>query len=506
MKTIWNRAFALILIINIGSKPVAQQVFHEQYRPQIHFSPQQHWINDPNGMVFYNGVYHLFFQYYPDSTIWGPMHWGHATSKDLIHWKQQPIALYPDSLGYIFSGSAVVDKNNTSGLGATGQVPIVAIFTSHNAAREKLHVNDYENQSIAYSLDNGVKWTKYDANPVLKNPGITDFRDPKVMWYGPQKKWIMTLATKDRVTFFSSKDLKNWKKESEFGKDSGAHGGVWECPDLFSSEDNGKSVWVLIVNINPGGPNLGSGTQYFIGSFDGHKFTTTQKQTKWLDYGPDDYAGITWSNTGNRKIFLGWMSNWLYANQVPTIKWRNAMTIPRELKIQHVGDDILVASQPVKELAEIKEGPAIAENIVVNEKVDFTPKIKELKIPCRIDLTINGLKDFYIELSNYIGEQLVIGYDKKNNQYFIDRTQSGKTGFQKDFSERHTAPRFAKNEKMNLSLIMDESSIELFADDGLSVMTEIFFPDKSFNNMTMHTSDKVLTGKWSYTKYKSIWN
>jgi len=507
MKNLRNSVFVVFFFSFVFSfNCYSQELYHEEYRPQIHFSPQAHWTNDPNGMVYYKGVYHLFFQYYPDSTIWGPMHWGHAISRDLIHWKEQPIALYPDSLGYIFSGSAVVDKNNTSGLGKNGAVPLVALFTSHNPIVEKADKADYENQSMAYSLDDGKTWGKYAHNPVLKNPGITDFRDPKVMWYEPQKKWIMTLATKDRVTFFSSHDLINWKKESEFGENAGAHSGVWECPDLFSLNDNGKQVWILIVNINPGGPNVGSGTQYFIGSFDGNKFLTSSNQTKWLDYGPDDYAGITWSNTGNRKIFLGWMSNWLYANQVPTIKWRNAMTIPRELKIQHVGKDILVVSEPVKELAEIMGKPAIAKNFVVNGTLDVIPKIKDLKFPCRFDLTIKSIKDFYLVLSNDIGEQLVIGYDKKNNQYYIDRTKSGKTDFQKDFASRPTSPRIASSKTMNISLVIDVSSVELFADHGLSIVTEIFFPDKPFNKMSIHSEDELPIAKWSYAEYKSIWN
>src|SRR5450432_732226 len=333
-----QKSFLIICILIMplfGSNVLAQsnKMMDEQYRPQVHFTPKAHWTNDPNGMVFYKGVYHLFFQYYPDSTVWGPMHWGHATSSDLIHWKQQPIALYPDSLGYIFSGSAVVDYHNTSGFGKNGQVPLIAIFTHHDPKGEKEKRNDFQNQSIAYSNDHGKTWIKYAGNPVLKNPGIRDFRDPKVMWYEPGKEWIMTLATGDRVTFYSSPDLKSWKMESDFGSDAGAHGGGWECPDLFTLDADGKKVWILIANLNPGGPNKGSGTQYFLGDFDGNKFTPFSTKTKWLDYGPDDYAGITWSNTGNRKIFIGWMSNWMYANLVPSIKWRNAMTIPRELRV-----------------------------------------------------------------------------------------------------------------------------------------------------------------------------
>jgi fructan beta-fructosidase len=477
----------------------------EVYRPQIHFSPKAHWINDPNGMVYYNGTYHLFFQYHPYSSIWGPMHWGHATSKDMIHWKEQPIALYPDSVGTIFSGSAVVDKNNTSGFGKKGQIPLVAIYTSHNHIGEKEGRNDYQNQSIAYSNDEGKTWIKYSSNPVLKNPGITDFRDPKVMWYEPQKKWIMTLATKDCITFYSSKDLKSWMKESEFGAVAGAHGGVWECPDLFTLDNNGKKVWVLIVSINPGGPNKGSATQYFIGDFNGKTFTPSHTDTRWIDYGPDNYAGITWSNTGNRKIFLGWMSNWMYANVVPTETWRNAMTIPRELKLKHVGKDIFIASLPVSELSKIQSQPVIVSNLKINDRIDIADKTGKVNLPCRINLNLEELKDFSLIISNEIGEELIIGYDKNKNQYFIDRTKSGKTDFQKEFAGRHVASRFTNNNKMNISLIIDVSSVELFADDGLTVMTEILFPNEPYNQIHIESSDNIVIKKIEYINLKSIW-
>src|SRR4051812_15309914 len=239
--------YLLILVIISACKNHQQALvkgsYREQYRPQVHFSPKEKWMNDPNGMVYFDGQYHLFYQYYPGGTVWGPMHWGHATSKDLIHWQHQPIALYPDSLGYIFSGSAVVDSNNTSGFGVDGKVPLVAIFTHHNPAGEKAEQSNYQNQSLAYSLDEGKTWTKYTDNPVLKNPGIKDFRDPNVRWHDEVKKWVMTLARKDRITFYSSPDLKNWTKESEFGEKLGAHGGVWECPDLMPFTVDGNEVW-----------------------------------------------------------------------------------------------------------------------------------------------------------------------------------------------------------------------------------------------------------------------
>jgi fructan beta-fructosidase len=477
----------------------------EQHRPQIHFSPKEKWMNDPNGMVYHNGVYHLFYQHHPYSSIWGPMHWGHATSRDLVHWKHEPIALYPDSLGTIFSGSAVVDKNNTTGFGKNGQVPLVAIFTHHDANGEKGGRNDFQNQSLAYSLDNGKTWVKYNGNPVLKNPGITDFRDPKVMWYEPQKKWVMTLATKDRITFYSSPDLKDWKKESEFGSDRGAHGGVWECPDLFALDHNGKKVWVLIVSINPGGPNKGSATQYFVGDFDGTNFAASHSDIRWIDYGPDDYAGITWSNTGNRKIFLGWMSNWLYANEVPTTTWRNAMTIARDLKLKQVGNDLYIASKPVPELSKIQLKPVVLQTINVTNNTDITKRIGGLSLPCRINLATDDIKDISLVISNDAGEELSIGFDKKENQYFIDRAKSGKADFNKEFAARHVAPKIATGKKMDMTLIIDVSSIELFADDGLTVMTSVFFPEKPFKKIHVQSADNAVIKKLEFSKLKSIW-
>ncbi len=294
----------------------------EQHRPHFHFTPESMWMNDPNGMVYYEGEYHLFYQHHPDDVVWGPMHWGHAVSTDLVHWEHLPIALYPDEYGYIFSGSAVVDWKNTSGFGSKHNPPLIAIFTYHDVDGEQAGNNDYQTQGIAYSIDKGRSWTKYENNPVLPNPGIKDFRDPKVIWYEPDQKWIMTLAAHDNVRFYSSPNLKDWIFESEFGKGIGAHGGVWECPDLFPMELDGTQKWVLLVSLNDGGPNGGSGTQYFIGDFDGKTFINdnSKNQILWLDYGRDNYAGVTWSDIPDedgRRIFMGWMSNWSYAEVVP---------------------------------------------------------------------------------------------------------------------------------------------------------------------------------------------
>jgi len=489
---------------SVKKQPESAISFKEPHRPQLHFTPATGWMNDPNGMVYYNGTYHLFYQHYPDSTVWGPMHWGHATSTDMVHWTHQPIALYPDSLGYIFSGSAVVDSFNTSGFGKNGKTPLVAIFTHHDPKGEKAGRNDFQVQSLAYSLDEGKTWTKYSGNPVLNNPGIRDFRDPKVSWHEPTKKWIMTLATLDHVTFYSSPNLKDWTRESAFGNEAGAHGGVWECPDLFPLDYNGEKVWVLIVNINPGGPNGGSATQYFTGTFDGHTFTPYGTDTRWLDYGPDDYAGITWSNTGHRKIFLGWMSNWQYANVVPTEKWRSATTVARDLSLEKMGTEFRVRSLPVPELNAIAGKPVILENI---DATNYELRVKTGKLngPVQVKITADTIKSFSISFSNSSGEKVLVGYDKSSNQYYIDRTASGKTAFEKSFAAKPGAPRLSTASNLDMVLVLDVASVELFADNGLSVMTSVFFPNASYENVSLQSADHLKIKSLQYTPLNRIW-
>ncbi len=492
-----------ILIASCGSHKTetttVNQDYDQPYRPQIHFSPKAKWMNDPNGMVYFNDVYHLFFQFYPDSTVWGPMHWGHATSKDLIHWKEQPIALFPDSLGYIFSGSAVVDSNNTSGFGKDGKIPLVAIFTHHDPKGEKEGSTTFQNQSIAYSLDEGQTWTKYTNNPVLKNPGIKDFRDPKVSWYEPAKKWIMTLATLDRITFYSSKDLKTWTKESEFGQTFGAHGGVWECPDLFPLDYNGEKIWVLLVSINPGGPNRGSATQYFTGKFDGTAFTPFQTDARWIDYGADDYAGVTFSNTGNRKIFIGWMNNWLYANRVPTNEWRGATTIPRELRLEKMDDKYYLASQPVKELEIIQEDPILLQNFTAS---DYSISAKPG--PFKLSLSTDTIKSCNIVFTNNAAEKLDIAFEKFTNEYFITRRAAGNSTFDPTFASLHKAPRLTTAANADITLVVDRASIELFADNGLTVMTEIYFPSQPWSKISL-ISEGMVVKELKLIPLKGIW-
>jgi fructan beta-fructosidase len=460
-------------------QPDAKLTNENLYRPRFHFTPAKGWMNDPNGMIFLNGQYHLFFQHYPDSTVWGPMHWGHATSSDLVQWKEQPIALYPDSIGMIFSGSAVLDKNNTSGLGRGGVAPLVAIFTQHYMPGEKAGKTDFQNQSIAYSLDEGKTWTKYAGNPVLKTPNLKDFRDPKVIWHEPTQKWIMNLAVADHVEFYSAPNLINWTKESEIGKNLFAHGGVWECPDLLSFNHFGKTVWVLLVSMNPGGPNGGSATQYIVGDFDGHEFKPYTTDIKWMDYGPDNYAGVTFSNLGGRNILIGWMSNWNYANVVPTEKWRSAMTVPRELSLVKQAsnsNEFLLLSTPVKELK--------------NAFVQIMSK--ENVIPNRIDIKDIKATHFEIILSNTYNEKLIIGYHADKKQFYIDRTNAGVSNFNQGFAAVAVAPRLTlSNDYMDLSILLDKTSIELFADGGRTVMTALFFPTFPYTKWEIKSKEKI---------------
>lgn len=467
----------------------------ELYRPSYHFTPSAHWMNDPNGLVYYAGEYHLFYQYYPKASVWGPMHWGHAVSKDLFHWKHLPIALYPDSLGYIFSGSAVIDHDNTSGLGTKINPPMVAIFAYHNPKLEKSGSNQYQYQGMAYSLDKGRTWKKYNHNPVVPNvEKLRDFRDPKVLWDVQIKKWILTLAAGDEVEFYSSSNLIDWKKESGFGKNIGAHGGVWECPDMFPMvvKNTGEKKWVLLVSINPGGPNGGSATQYFVGNFDGNQFTPDDMQTRWLDYGKDNYAGVTWSDipsVDGRRLFLGWMSNWQYGTQVPTEKWRSSMTTPRELTLVKSGTGYILASNPVREIAKIQTRSVVIQPQTIHNNVDITKsvpfRLSKTELILNLKIGEQSPAKFGIKLSNDLNESLIAGYDITTGQLFVDRTQSGKVGFSKDFPAIVTAPCKLDNNTLQLHILLDEASIEIFAQQGKTVLTNIFFPSQPYSKLSL---------------------
>ncbi|MCZ8517914.1 MULTISPECIES: glycoside hydrolase family 32 protein [Paenibacillus] len=467
-------------------------LYQETYRSQFHFTPPANWLNDPNGMVYYDGEYHLFYQHHPNGTTWGPMHWGHAVSTDLTHWEHLPVALKPDRHGLIFSGSAVVDWEDSSGF-FSGRPGLVAVFT---------HADQYpdtdrprQRQSLAYSLDRGRTWTMYEGNPVLVQEQITDFRDPKVFWYGPGRTWVMVLAAGDRVQFYTSPDLKEWAFASEFGAAEGSHDGVWECPDLMELPVDGQAgltKWVLIVSIgdHPECPE-GSRTQYFVGSFDGRQFTNdaSPDTVLWLDHGRDNYAGVTWSDTNREdggRLFIGWMSNWKYANLTPTSSWRSAMTLPRVLSLKTVLFGVRLVQEPVTELQKLRVEGTQWEDITVTPGVNLLAGLNSAtyEIECEFDLC--GAIELGLKLRQSEREETVVGYNAAARTLFIDRSRSGETGFHPAFGCRHEAPLETQDGKLKLRLFVDHASVEVFAGDGEIVMTDQIFPDPSSTGLELY--------------------
>ncbi|MCM4155477.1 glycoside hydrolase family 32 protein [Gramella sp. AN32] len=465
---------------------VTNSIASDPYRPNFHFTPKEKWMNDPNGLVYQNGKYHLFFQHYPDSTVWGPMHWGHAVSEDLLNWKEKPIALYPDSLGYIFSGSAVIDEKNTAGFGKNA---MVAIFTYHSPEIEKTGSDKFQTQGIAYSLDEGETWKKYEGNPVIENPGIRDFRDPKVFWNKNLEKWQMLLAAKDHIEIFESPDLKNWEKLSDFRFNDQPELGVWECPDLFqlAVENSDEKKWVMIISHGgESSPNGGSGTRYFVGEFDGEKFTTEQKESQWLDYGTDNYAGVSFNNLpDDRRIVIGWMSNWNYATTTPTKAWRSAMTLPRELELVKNNNGYNLKTTPVQELASISENIKMQKN--TTEK-GLEIKSEELSNSI-ISFEIENPDGFKVVLLNDSGNSFKMGYE--NETFYTNRKNSGIVDFNEKFTEKEPQEiPIADMEKMKVKIIIDKSSVEIFLNDGEYAMTNVVYPESPWNTLKIeHTNN-----------------
>ncbi|UBZ07286.1 glycoside hydrolase family 32 protein [Salegentibacter mishustinae] len=470
------------------------------FRPNFHFTPESGWMNDPNGMFYHNGYFHLYFQHYPDDNVWGPMHWGHAISTDMITWKEQPIALYPDEKGYIFSGSAVVDHNNTSGFGEEGKTPIIAMFTYHDPKGEKDGEIDYQSQAIAYSLDEGKTFTKYEGNPVIENPEIRDFRDPKITRDEVHDQWVMVLSADDKTMFYTSQNLKDWELASEFGRGLGAHGGVWECPDFIQMNVEGtdEKKWVLIQSLNPGGFNGGSGTQYFVGDFDGKTFTLDESMkgvgedhSYWIDFGKDNYAGVTWANIpkeNGRTLFMGWMSNWLYAQEVPTETWRSAMTIARELMLEKENDTYTISSMPVKELKNYRGISYQEKDIKIEEEAKLIDSSKIDLTSAEIRFKISDLQqsNYKFKLSNSQGDELIFGYNHPKKEFYLDRSAAGQTEFSEDFANKiSVAPRISEDTELNGVIILDKTSIELFYDNGKTVITEIVFPNYPWEKLSI---------------------
>ncbi|MBC2580221.1 glycoside hydrolase family 32 protein [Clostridium sp. DJ247] len=514
----------------------AAPTYTETYRPQFHFSPGQHWMNDPNGMFYLDGEYHLFYQYYPDGITWGPMHWGHAVSPDMVNWTEYPIAMYPDDLGMIFSGSAVVDYKNTSGLGINGQPPIIAMYTSARSEDDPREADpakriDVQEQSIAYSNDKGRTWKKYEGNPVIPSPGIDegfDFRDPKVAWYDEGNgngHWYMTLVQHDEARIYTSPDLKNWTQSdavfSATNLDIVEPNGDWECPDLFPLQlEDGTTKWVMVISINPGA-KYGSGTVYMIGDFDGKDFTNVQtfedgKDFQYLDNGSDNYAGVTWSNipgSEKKKLFIGWMSNWKYATATPTDPagtWRSAMTVPRELQLKTINGKIKLINNPVAQLDSIKAAGQSWTNQTItpggaNLLSGVNSKQYEINAEFRTDNTTTAT-EFGFKVRTGGSQYTKVYYDKTTSQLKIDRSNSGaRPGSNAgEFDIIHNATATPVNNTIKMKILVDASSVELFGNDGIVSMTDVIFPDDASRGAELYTvGDNVTVNSLTYTPFNS---
>lgn len=492
------RSKLIVLFLALMFTKNFSQYYQEKYRPQFHFTPEKMWMNDPNGLVYLNGKYHMFYQYYPDANVWGPMHWGHAESTDLIHWKHLPVALYPDKNGWIFSGSAVIDKDNTSGFGKNA---MVAIFTYHNDEIAKAGKKNTESQGIAYSLDEGKTWTKYDGNPVLNNSGEQDFRDPKVFWNDLIKQWTMVLAVHDHLQIYSSPNLKTWKLESSFKPENDLEVGVWECPDLIKLkvENSKEEKWVLIQNHDRKAPNGGSGTRYFVGDFDGKNFKHSQPSI-WMDGGMDFYAGVTYGNVPNdKKILISWMSNWFYAQKVPTEIWRSAMTLPRQLSLKKVGNQYVLTQKIVENFNTITTPLFSLKNVSLpfEKKVDLS----QAQIKFDVFSQQNNLK---IEFSNAKNE--VFEIEIKGNQLITNRAKSGLIEFEKSFAEKPQTMDLRNQKIRNVQLILDKSSVEILLNDGEFSFTNIYFPTENYSLLKLNSEQKGSVKNLEINKVSSVWS
>lgn len=440
------------------------------YRPEYHFTPPSNWMNDPNGLFYLDGEYHLFYQYHPHSAVWGPMHWGHAVSRDLVNWTHLPIALYPDENGMIFSGSAVVDWKNTAGF---GEKALVAIFTYNK--------NYKETQNLAYSIDKGWTWKKYAGNPVIPHPeAVKDFRDPKVFWH--KTHWVMLLAAGAKILFYESQNLKSWLHTGSFGGGYGCVDGVWETPDLFELpvENSSITCWVLTVGVSNGAPAGGSGTQYFIGDFDGKTFTSeNSKETiLWADHGADYYAPQSWNDEPNsRRIMIGWMSNWQYAALTPTSTWRGAFSIPRELSLTKAENGIRLAHKPISELQHLRNEHYHWQSEIIQPESNLLEEIygKALEIMAEFQIT-SDVKCFGFHVRVGTDEYTDVSYTVEDKTLCLDRAHSGKVDFADGFAAVHFAELSPIDNVIRLHLFIDSSSIEVFANDGLVVLTDCIFP------------------------------
>ena len=453
----------------------------EKFRPDYHFTPAYGWMNDPNGMVYKDGEYHLFYQYNPYGSMWGNMTWGHAVTTDLTHWTHLEPAIFANELGAVFSGSAIVDKNNVAGFGKDA---IIAMYTS---------AGTNQTQSLAYSNDNGRTFKIYEKNPVITSD-IPDFRDPKLFFDEQTNEWKVIIASGQEVRFFTSKNLKDWTYESSFGLGYGNHDGVWECPDLVKVKVQGSNETkdVLLLNINPGFPFGGSATQYFVGRFGGHRFICDSKPeiTKWMDYGKDHYATVTWSNApNNRVIALAWMSNWQYANNIPTQQFRSANSVPRDLSLFKYEGEHYLCSSPSPELLSLREKSWLNKRVTVAKReyaYTFKKDIPTYEIVLSADAPISTTQ---VCLSNDLGEKVLMTYDASKKTFSMNRDKSGDVSFSKDFPIVTTAPAYIDN-GFELRILVDRCSIEAFLNNGRTAMTNLVFPTKPYNRLSV-TSERA---------------
>jgi fructan beta-fructosidase len=472
----FNLVFGLVMSSLSG---FAQDSAYDQpFRPQYHFSPRINWSNDPNGLVFYEGEYHLFFQYNPQDIHWGHMTWGHAVSPDLFHWKELIPDIAVDGNGMIFSGSCVVDAKNTSGFGKNGQIPMVAIYTNHREGNQSQH--------IAYSLDKGRTWTKYENNPVI-DLKERDFRDPNVSWHEPSQSWVMAvvLAKQRKALFYRSKDLKQWEKTGEFSSTDGP-AGVWECPALLEVPVEGSKAkkWLLMLSLGGGLPAGGSGMRYFIGDFDGRSFQSDFKpnDVRLLDYGKDFYAGIGYNNTA-RKILIGWQTNLQYANDIPTSPFRGMMTLPRELKIVRTKSGYDLRQQVVQEIRPLTSDSFQWRGMdtkELNRSIDSN-RIKGDVYVLSLEAELSGAAagDVGVKVRKGTDEETIIGYNAARQEVYVDRTRSGQTGFNKGFAGRFSAPLKLEASafgRIKMQIFVDRSSVEVFVNDGQVTLTNLVFP------------------------------
>jgi fructan beta-fructosidase len=478
------------------------KLYKEKYRPQFHFSPAKNWTNDPNGLVYYKGEYHLFYQYNPFGNRWGHMTWAHSISKDLVHWQALPIAIPEENKIMIFSGSAVVDEHNTSGFAKkTGQTPMVAIYTGHYIADTSKPDDYLQAQYIAYSLDNGRTWKKYDANPVL-DLHKKDFRDPKVFWYAPGKKWIMlaVLPQEHIIQFYSSPDFKQWTHLSDFGP-AGDTNDIWECPDLLQvplKETPGKSKWVLLNSQQ-------TTMQYFVGEFDGTRFINENLSANIYrpDYGPDYYAAITYNHLppGHSPVLLGWANNWKYANDIPTWPWKSAMALPRELLLKQEKNEWILLQQPVSQLKTLRIKPTEWTEITVTKTKTLSIKSQQFEMETEFIPSPKGISGIRLAVSR--NNSFVIGYNALTQKLFIDRSGCTNNSFNKNFAalSRYETSLVTVKEKIKLHLFFDKSIVEVFANDGEVVMTAQLFPDETDNGIELFSESGIT--RFSPVK---IWN